>query len=156
MENQAKVAKKTPVKYVMQEFIEQNKDKYKDYHEGFNAYEKTTNPKASKGLFAAMWQVVYGKSKQERSKETKAEKDDLFYTTVKDLHKEQELFRVEAAKARTKALLANDNDKRKEFKEQEERALDAMLVVNRKIRNYLESTTSNYKKVETSTEEISE
>ncbi len=29
MENQAKVAKKTPVKYVMQEFIEQNKDSNK-------------------------------------------------------------------------------------------------------------------------------
>ena len=151
MENQTKV-KKTPVKYIMQEFIEQNKGKHKDYHEGFAAYEITSNPKASKGLFAAMWQVVYGKNKQERSKETKAERDDLFYSTVRDLNKEQESFRVEAAKARTQALLADSEDKRKVFKEQEEKALDAMLNVNRKIRNYLESTNSNYKKIEITSE----
>lgn len=147
MENQVK-EKKTPTKYIMQEFIEQNKGKHKDYHEGFAAYEKTSNPKASKGLFAAMWQVVYGKSKQERSKETKAEKGDLFYTTIRELHKEQEIFRVEFSTAKTQALLANSDELKKSLREQADKALDAMLNINRKIRNYLESTNPNYKKIE--------
>lgn len=146
MENQTKV-KKTPVKYIMQEFIEQNKDKYKDYHEGFTAYEATSNPKASKGLFTAMWQVVYGKSKQERSKGIKGEKDELYYSTLAEFQKEQETLRTEASKLRIKGLLSNDNEEKKKLKQEEERVLDAMLIVNRKIRNYLESMNSFHKAV---------
>lgn len=145
------VPKKKPIKQYMGEFIEAHPE-FEDYHKGFEAYDKSDNPKAGKGLFAFMWKEVKGSTRVKKA--SPLEKSEAYFEVVRALHLEQDKFQKEVSECHIKALLTDNADERKVLKDKEEKAMDNLFAINRKTRNYLEAYATGHKVVAVESEEI--
>lgn len=124
-----------PVKEFMGEFITANPN-LKDYTSAFEEYKTTNNPQGSKGLFMFMWNKLNGTC---RVKKTPIEKSASFLEGLHGLQSLCDIANQECSKIHIEGLLTNDLEKKKELKQKEEQAIDALFAANRKVRNYLEA-----------------
>lgn len=136
MEPYIKKERKKPTHQFMTEFIQLHPE-LKDYHEGYEAYNQSDNPKAGKGMFGEMWKRLKGTARP--VKQSPLEKNEAYYEVIRELNVEQERLQRIVNDLHISALLTDNLEERKTLREKENKAIDAMFNANHKIRKFMET-----------------